>query len=77
MGRTRWTDCFVGHYHFQGCELEGTSGRVVRQAPSPSPVDRWHDREGYTGARRALELVALEPRSASETSFTAELPTDD
>lgn len=46
---------------------------MTRQAPSPSPVDRWHSREGYTGARRALELVVLEPRAASETSFVVEL----
>lgn len=50
---------------------------MTRQAPSPSPTDRWHDREGYVGSRKALGLVALEPESASETSFVAELPTDD
>jgi UDP-2,3-diacylglucosamine pyrophosphatase LpxH len=59
-GRTEWSSVFTGHYHFKAMDTIDESGRTIYQTPSPVPLDSYHDREAYVGARKGVQLVLLD-----------------
>jgi len=59
-GQTEWSSVFVGHRHHKAMDMVDESGRVIYQTPSPVPLDSYHDREAYVGARKGVQLVLLD-----------------
>ncbi|MCS4139585.1 UDP-2,3-diacylglucosamine pyrophosphatase LpxH [Salinibacter ruber] len=59
-GRTEWSSLFVGHLHHKAMDMVDESGRVIYQTPTPVPIDSYHDREGYVGSRKGIQLVLLD-----------------
>jgi hypothetical protein len=41
-------------------DMVDESGRVIYQTPSPVPIDSYHNREGYVGSRKGIQLVLLD-----------------
>jgi hypothetical protein len=58
------------HFHYQAKEMEDIAGRINHQAPSSKRSDRYHDREGYVGSRKAIHMHILEPRTVINVNFT-------
>ena len=59
-GETEWSSVFVSHLHHKAMDMVDESGRVIYQTPSPVPLDSYHDREAYVGARKGVQLVLLD-----------------
>lgn len=59
-GCTEWSSLFVGHLHHKAMDMVDESGRTIYQTPSPVPVDAYHNREGYVGSRKGIQLVLLD-----------------
>jgi hypothetical protein len=70
LGETRYTAVYTGHRHHIAKDTEDISGRLMQQAPAPKRTDTWHDREGYVGARKALQMHLLEPHTVSDATFS-------
>ncbi|GEM48662.1 hypothetical protein [Deinococcus cellulosilyticus] len=68
-GRTLHRVWYTGHLHE---EKSGNPGGVLwYQIPSLSGVDRWHDKKGYTLARRAMQAFMLDQEKGPRAVFTA------
>lgn len=58
-GRARQVYVFRGHHHTFGVQEHPTAWVV--HMPSLAGTDRWHQRHGYTGNRKALAAYVLDP----------------
>jgi UDP-2,3-diacylglucosamine pyrophosphatase LpxH len=65
-GETEHSSLFVGHLHHKAMDMVDESGRVIYQTPSPVPIDSYHDRSGYVGSRKGVQLVVLNRRSSKD-----------
>jgi 3',5'-cyclic AMP phosphodiesterase CpdA len=70
LGETRYTTVYLGHLHFQAKDLEDISGRLTQQAPAPKRADRWHEKKGHVGSRKALQMHLIEPDSVNDATFS-------
>ena len=41
-------------------DMVDESGRVIYQTPSPVPIDTYHERNGYVGSRKGVQLFLLD-----------------
>lgn len=41
-------------------DMVDESGRMVYQTLSPVPIDSYHNRQGYVGSRKGIQLVLLD-----------------
>ena len=58
-GNTDRTFIFTGHLHTER-ELEQRAGAIVYRMPSLAGADRWHQKMGYVGNRKALAAYLVD-----------------
>jgi hypothetical protein len=58
-GTTENTFLLTGYLHHKAMDMDDNTGRVHYQAPSPVPLDSYHNQEAYIGSRRGVELLLL------------------